>query len=191
MFRETGTGPCSAAPSARTFGLGRASGPPWRWRDTLRRNLHAASMPSSTQDPDDDFCAAALRLHDDMLVLVEAGRHDGAVYLSGYVQECSLKAHIERHPGLPDFKGKDLGHKVGDLSTPELCLRAVLGLRSPQALEAALTQGRVIDHKHPDRRYWPDHFTKDDADHATRDATLALRELVIRPMLDRGWRLPR
>ena len=147
-------------------------------------------MPSSTQAPTDDFCAAALRHHDDMLTLVASGRPDGAVYLSGYVQECCLKARIEGHPGLGGFKGKELGHAVGDLSAPELCLRAALGLRSPQALEAALTEGRVIDHEHPGRRYWPDHFTQADADEAAGDATEVLRELVIRPMLDRGWRLP-
>lgn len=145
-------------------------------------------MPVPTSDPPDDFCAAALRFYDDATVLRGAGRHDGTVYLCGYVQECSLKASLK--VSLPSFRGRDFGHELDSLNAPELCLQAVLRLKSRRGLEAAVTCGKEIDHQHPDRRYWPDHWSEADADRALADATTALQELIVRPMLDRGWALP-
>jgi len=47
----------------------------------------------------DDYPRAACKLLADALVLKARHRYDGAVYLAGYVVECSLKALIKLEVG--------------------------------------------------------------------------------------------
>ncbi len=147
-------------------------------------------MPVPLQDPNDDFCAAALRHYDDMVALAEVDRYDGAVNHAGFVQECALKTRLVGQLTIATLKGRDFGHDLRALSGPELCLLAALGLPTGSELAAALKPNRVIDHKHPDRRYWPDHWTSDDVEGVLQDAAVLLRELIIRPTLDTGGSLP-
>ena len=62
--------------------------------------------------------AAARHLHDSS-ILLGAGRWDNAVYLAGYVVECSFKLLIQAHLGAAAARAyaHDLGAMQGDVIT--------------------------------------------------------------------------
>lgn len=146
-------------------------------------------MPVPENAPEPDFAAAAMRFYDDASALTAVERWDGAVYLCGYVQECTLKHLLFTSVDL-QLEGQHFGHSSVRMEQPLLHLAASLGLRSPHALDLALRRGEVLDCHHPDRRYWPALWTKEDAERgALKPARELVEDLLVHDLLDhgRGW----
>lgn len=139
--------------------------------------------------PTEDFESAALRHLDDASRLHADGRLDNAVYLSGYVQECALKAVLARREGSA-FSGKAFGHDLARLGRTELTWWAAEHIVSPHLLEEAVRADGVLAFEHPDRRYWPDLWTTSDAEEAVTQATELAWLLILAPLLDEGRALP-
>ncbi|HND29692.1 MAG TPA: hypothetical protein PKY30_01180 [Myxococcota bacterium] len=146
-------------------------------------------MPGPAPHPPDDFRAAALRHYDDACLLLDQGRHDNAVYLAGYVQECSFKSSLFES-ARSSFSGKELGHNLRDAGPAELIWQALLSDRSPQQLAEIMAGESVLQKGHPNRRYWPTYWNSDQADDAVKKAGKLLEVLVLTPLLDRGGPLP-
>ena len=162
-----------------------------RARDTLLKSTpRPAAVPIPATPPSDNFAASTFRFYNDASALNMAGRWDGAVYLSGYVQECALKHLLLAHAGLPELQPKDFRHSAERIHHPLLNLAAGLFVRSPQVLALALRQGDVLDYQHPERRYWPDLWTQLDAEMAVNAARVLVEELVVQDLLDHGGALP-
>lgn len=104
---------------------------------------------------DIDFTAAATRHLKDARLLEEGGRYDNALYLAGYVVECSLKAVAGWH-GL-DARG--FGHRLSKLEGDALDLAVVL---APAASRYRPPEGCVQEvgsRWSPSCRYAPDRVT--------------------------------
>ena len=145
-------------------------------------------MPIPTQDPSDNFYAAAQRHFDDAVFLEQQGRSDNAIYLAGYVQECALKAYLEG--SLAQLNARDFSHNIESLGQAAQCFSSAMSIRSPRHLSQALQAGAVLDHGHPHRRYWPDLWQPQDAEDAIAQAKTLLDDLLWAPVLDRGGPLP-
>ncbi len=95
---------------------------------------------------------ARLRLHE-AEVLLDAGFHEGAVYLSGYAIECALKARVCTLLGVKDYPEGKLKPVYGVHDLSQLLLLA--GLGSSLEVESARLRGnwRTVSTWHPEWRY--------------------------------------
>jgi hypothetical protein len=74
---------------------------------------------------DDDYPDAAEKHLTDADLLFQAGRFDGAGYLTGYVVECVLKTYILIGQSLSTVAKTDRHHRLNDLSQSALRLAAM------------------------------------------------------------------
>lgn len=144
-------------------------------------------MPPPFQD---DFAAAARRHLADAAVLLERQRWDGTVYLSGYVAECALKALVERWLSMiaPEFS-----HRLGELEAAALgdSRFELLVALSPSARPLRLWRrvaGTIADREHPQRRYYADGWTQQEALEAMALASEVYERTLAEDVLD--GRLP-
>jgi len=89
----------------------------------------------------DDYPAAAEKNFTDAELLFQAGRFDGAGYLTGYVVECVLKTYILVGGNKP------WGHNLNDLSQEALSLAAM-----PNAKTAKYLLKQTANHPMYDRQ---------------------------------------
>lgn len=127
--------------------------------------------------------AAARHLHDAMLLLSKQ-RWDNAVYLAGYVVECSFKVLVEVY--IPDKTAtKKFGHDLTKLQGQAIDrLRLMYPVLEFQ-LPASRITGTALDQDHPERRYsqtgrWNDN----DAQQAVQQAADIYIEIVPKLILD-------
>ena len=99
----------------------------------------------------ESFSQAAARHLYDANVLLSRQRWDNAVYLAGYVVECSFKVLVEKYIDQAAVKkyGHDLAALQGKAMERLRLIYPVLDIQLP----ASRTTGTVLDQDHPARRY--------------------------------------
>ncbi|MEC4812351.1 MAG: HEPN domain-containing protein [Scytonema sp. PMC 1069.18] len=131
----------------------------------------------------ESFSQAAARHLRDAQRLLNGQRWDNAVYLAGYVVECSFKVLVEIY--IHQTAVKKYGHDLTELQGKAIerirMMYPVLNLQLP----ASRTTGTVLDQNHPARRYarsglWSEIEAKD----AVTRAEKIYCEIISRLILD-------
>jgi HEPN domain-containing protein len=93
----------------------------------------------------------------DAKILLESQRWDNAVYLAGYVVECSFKLLVEqyfKHDNKHDKKAvKKYGHDLNELEGRAMERLRVLYPILDRQLPASRIMDTVLGQDHPERRY--------------------------------------
>jgi HEPN domain-containing protein len=109
----------------------------------------------------ESFSMSAGRHLQDAQILLTEHRWDNAVYLSGYVVECSFKVLIEQYFSQPNFsqpsrdgrEAKKFGHDLTKLEGKAMeRLRTMYPVLDRQ-LPSSRIDGTVLANDHPERRY--------------------------------------
>ena len=104
----------------------------------------------------ESFSMSASRHLQDAQILLTQHRWDNAIYLSGYVVECSFKVLIEKYFNQPSSDGREvkkLGHDLTKLEGKVMeRLRTIYPILDRQ-LPSSRIDGTVLAHYHPERRY--------------------------------------
>lgn len=96
--------------------------------------------------------SAGRHLQDAQLLLVEQ-RWDNAVYLAGYVVECSFKVLVEQHFKQDQDAVRKYGHHLTELEGRAMERLRVLYPILDRQLPASRIAGTVLAQNHPERRY--------------------------------------
>jgi HEPN domain-containing protein len=132
---------------------------------------------------DDRFAQAAGRHLVDAKVLAAENRFDNAVYLAGYVVECSLKTVISYHLG--EAEARRWRHDLTGLQGPALQQLTVLVPHAQVRMPSSGTQGTVLESGHPERRYWAScQWTQEETTVALGRAFEIYRDTVVAMVLD-------
>ncbi|MFM6834815.1 MAG: HEPN domain-containing protein [Dolichospermum sp.] len=127
--------------------------------------------------------AAARHLHD-AKILLDKQRWDNAVYLAGYVVECSFKVLVEVY--IPEGKTavKKYGHDLTELQGKAMDrLRLIYPVL--MQLPASRTMGTVLDQYHPERRYYKSGiWNQTQAEEAVNKAEEIYQQIIIKLVLD-------
>ncbi|MFM5898594.1 MAG: HEPN domain-containing protein [Dolichospermum sp.] len=127
--------------------------------------------------------AAARHLHD-AKILLDKQRWDNAVYLAGYVVECSFKVLVEVY--IPEGKTavKKYGHDLTELQGKAMDrLRLIYPVL--MQLPASRTMGTVLDQYHPERRYYKSGiWNQTQAEEAVNKAEEIYQEIIPKLVLD-------
>ncbi|MFM5998586.1 MAG: HEPN domain-containing protein [Dolichospermum sp.] len=127
--------------------------------------------------------AAARHLHD-AKILLDKQRWDNAVYLAGYVVECSFKVLVEVY--IPEGKTavKKYGHDLTELQGKAMDrLRLIYPVL--MQLPASRTMGTVLDQYHPERRYYKSGiWNQTQAEEAVNTAEEIYQEIIPKLVLD-------
>jgi HEPN domain-containing protein len=104
----------------------------------------------------ESFSASAGRHLQDAQILLREKRWDNAVYLAGYVVECSFKVLVEQY--FPNDRGagavKKYGHDLTKLEGKAMERLRVLYPILDRQLPTSRIDGTVLTHNHPERRYF-------------------------------------
>ena len=101
----------------------------------------------------ESFSNSAGRHLQDAQILLAEQRWDNAVYLAGYVVECSFKVLIEQHFKHDLGAVKKYGHDLTELDGRAMERLRVLYPILDRQLPAARIIGTVLARSHPERRY--------------------------------------
>jgi hypothetical protein len=107
----------------------------------------------------ESFSMSAGRHLQDAQILLTQHRWDNAVYLSGYVVECSFKVLIEKYFNQPSSNGsaaKKFGHDLAKLEGKAMeRLRTIYPILDQQFQQfpSSSVDDTVLAHYHPERRY--------------------------------------
>ena len=137
----------------------------------------------------DDHPDAAAKHAEDAKVLLDAGRADGAAYLSGYVVECSLKSlwlHETGVPGSGKMPWGKRGHDLKHLHSQVAALAAVAGAKVARYVKAQVTGVTTspIAPWTPEQRYRAPAMTVADAKSWCDTAWAMYQESVGQMLLD-------
>jgi len=131
----------------------------------------------------DRFAQAAGRHLADSETLAAGSRLDNAVYLAGYVVECSLKAVISHHSSVRD--ARQYGHDLAALQGQALQQLRALVPHAHLKLPASRTNGTVLEVGHPIRRYWASRrWTQQEVQAALKRASEIYYDTVVAMVLD-------
>jgi len=133
----------------------------------------------------DDFASAAERHLNDGSFLVDHGRFDNALYLLGYVVECSLKTVVESGGG----NARSFSHRLGDLREEYLRLAVLMGsaVSAPSETVEELVKDFESLSWNPSHRYRGNgHVNSSMADKARRLAYNIFGNTVVKLRLDGG-----
>jgi HEPN domain-containing protein len=131
----------------------------------------------------DRFAQAAGRHLADSEILAAGSRLDNAVYLAGYVVECSLKAVISHHLGVP--AARHYRHDLAALQGRALQQLRTLVPHVDFRVPASRTQGTVLDTGHPERRYWASgRWTQQEVEAALKRASEIYCDTVVAMVLN-------
>ena len=122
--------------------------------------------------------SAGRHLHDAQLLLGKQ-RWDNAVYLAGYVVECSFKVLVEQY--FKDDKGavRKYGHDLTELEGRAMERLRVLYPILDKQLPASRIAGTVLAQNHPERRYSKSGlWAEADATTAVQRAEEIYREII-------------
>jgi HEPN domain-containing protein len=129
------------------------------------------------------FQQAAARHLQDAKHLLGQQRWDNAVYLAGYVVECSFKVLVEVY--VDSSSAKKYGHDLAELQSKAMERLRLIYPAVDMQLPASRTMGTVLDQNHPERRYaisglW----SETQAIQATQRAEEIYLEIIPRLILD-------
>lgn len=97
------------------------------------------------------FQQAAARHLCDAQYLLSQQRWDNAVYLAGYVVECSFKVLVEVY--IDSLTAKKYGHDLAELQGKAMERLRLIYPALDMQLPASRTMGTVLEQNHPTRRY--------------------------------------
>ncbi|MEM1168060.1 MAG: DNA-binding protein [Cyanobacteria bacterium P01_H01_bin.35] len=95
--------------------------------------------------------AAGRHLHDAEILLVQ-NRWDNAVYLAGYVVECTFKVLVEQY--INNEACKKFGHDLRELQGQSIERLRIIYPILDSKLPISRTNGTVLVNYHPERRYF-------------------------------------
>ena len=101
----------------------------------------------------ESFSNAAGRHLRDAEILLENERFDNAVYLAGYVVECSFKVLVELYFKNDQGAAKKYGHELNELEGLAMERLRVLYPMLDKQLPASSISNTVLATYHPERRY--------------------------------------
>jgi HEPN domain-containing protein len=99
----------------------------------------------------EDFQQAASRHLNDAQYLLNKQRWDNAVYLAGYVVECSFKVLVSVY--IDATSAKKYGHDLAELQGKAMERLRFIYPALDMQLPANRTMGTVLEQNHPERRY--------------------------------------
>jgi HEPN domain-containing protein len=127
----------------------------------------------------ESFSQAAGRHLQDAKILCEQERWDNAVYLAGYVVECSFKVLIEIYFSNDQKAVKKYGHDLNELEGKAMERLRVLYPRLDSQLPNARITGTILAKDHPERRYAKSElWTKEEAQLAVQTAAEIYSKIV-------------
>lgn len=127
----------------------------------------------------ESFSQAAGRHLQDAKILCEQERWDNAVYLAGYVVECSFKVLIEIYFSNDQKAVKKYGHDLSELEGKAMERLRVLYPRLDSQLPNARITGTILAKDHPERRYAKSElWTKEEAQLAVQTAAEIYSKIV-------------
>ena len=126
--------------------------------------------------------AAGRHLHDAEILLVQH-RWDNAVYLAGYLIECTFKVLVEEY--INNEACKKFGHDLRELQGKGIeRLRIIYPILDAQ-LPISRTNGTVLTDYHPQRRYFRSGlWNENEAKEAVERAAEIYNEIIPRLILD-------
>lgn len=128
--------------------------------------------------------SAGRHLQDAQLLLVEQ-RWDNAVYLAGYVVECSFKVLVEQHFKQDQRAVIKYGHDLTELEGRAMERLRVLYPILDRQLPASRIAGTVLAQNHPERRYSKSGlWAEADATTAVQRAEEIYREIITKLVLN-------
>jgi HEPN domain-containing protein len=128
--------------------------------------------------------SAGRHLWDARLLLGEQ-RWDNAVYLAGYVVECSFKVLVEQYFKHDQGAVKKYGHDLTELEGRAMERLRVLYPILDRQLPASRIVDTVLAQNHPERRYSASgHFSEGDAKTAVQRAEEIYQEIISKLVLD-------
>ena len=102
----------------------------------------------------ESFSASAGRHLQDAQILLREKRWDNAVYLAGYVVECSFKVLVEQYFLNDRGAVKKYGHDLTKLEGKAMERLRVLYPILDRQLPTSRIDGTVLANNHPERRYF-------------------------------------
>lgn len=134
----------------------------------------------------DDHPEASSKHLDDAEVLLAGTRADGAMYLSGYVVECALKALLLHEKGVPTASGAlpwkkgSAGHDLQRLHADVATLAVVAGAKTARYFGATVDRllKLPIAKWNPEQRYRQPAAAQSDAQRWVADARSVFHETV-------------
>jgi HEPN domain-containing protein len=131
----------------------------------------------------EDFQQAAARHLHDAQYLLSHQRWDNAVYLAGYVVECSFKVLVEVY--IDSLTAKKYGHDLGELQGKAMERLRLIYPALDMQLPASRTMGTVLEQDHPVRRYAKSGLWSEiDAKQAAQRAEEIYLEIIPQLILD-------
>ncbi|MFM6310738.1 MAG: HEPN domain-containing protein [Dolichospermum sp.] len=132
----------------------------------------------------DSFSQAAARHLQDAKILLDKQRWDNAVYLAGYVVECSFKVLVTVYISKDIEEIKTYGHDLKKLQGKAMNrLRLIYPVL--MQLPASRTMGTVLDQYHPERRYYKSGiWNQTQAEEAVNTAEEIYQEIIPKLVLD-------
>lgn len=133
----------------------------------------------------DSFSSSAGRHLQDAQILLKEQRWDNAVYLAGYVVECSFKVLVEQYFKHDQKAATKYNHDLSELEGRLMeRLRVIYPVLDKQ-LPASRIAGTVLAENHPIRRYFKSgHWTEAEVQSAVQRAEEIYREIISKLVLD-------
>jgi HEPN domain-containing protein len=133
----------------------------------------------------ESFVNSAGRHLQDARILLAEQRWDNAVYLAGYVVECSFKVLIEQHFKHDRGAVKKYGHDLTELEGRALDRLRLLYPILDKQLPTSRLAGTVLARNHPERRYFKSGcWAESDAQSAVQLAEKIYREIISKLVLN-------
>jgi HEPN domain-containing protein len=133
----------------------------------------------------ESFSNSAGRHLQDAKILLESQRGDNAVYLAGYVVECSFKLLVEQYFKKNKGAVKKYGHDLTELEGRAMERLRVLYPILDRQLPASRIVDTVLAQDHPERRYAKSQlWTEDQANLAVQRAEDIYRQIIPKLVLN-------
>jgi len=134
----------------------------------------------------ESFAQAAARHLQDAKLLLNHHRWDNAIYLAGYVVECSFKVLVGIYIDQIDQKEvKKYGHDLTKLQGQAMDRLRLMYPVLDMQLPASQTTGTVLDQYHPERRYFKSsYWSPSDTELAVEKAEQIYIEIIPQLILD-------
>ena len=127
----------------------------------------------------ESFSQAAGRHLQDAKILCEQERWYNAVYLAGYVVECSFKVLVELYFSNDPKAVKNYGHDLNELEGKAMERLRVLYPRLDSQIPNEPIAGTILAKDHPERRYAKSAlWTKEEAQLAVQTAAEIYRKII-------------
>ncbi|MFM6252738.1 MAG: HEPN domain-containing protein [Dolichospermum sp.] len=133
----------------------------------------------------DSFSQAAARHLQDAKILLDKQRWDNAVYLAGYVVECSFKVLVTVYISKDIEEIKTYGHDLKKLQGKAMNRLRLMYPVLDMQLPTSRIQRTVLSRNHPERRYDKSGiWNQTQAEEAVNRAEEIYREIIPKLVLD-------